>query len=101
MPGLREAGMKDLLLHLVVASLIIFGIWNAFGPKMIFGWLGDIWEKRLPDALNKPLWACPPCMASVWGTAYWFFVGGRIEWWIPFVLALSGFNRIISANFLK
>ena len=96
--GLR---VKEFLLHLVVASLIIFGIWGAFGPKMIFGWLGDILEKRVPDALNKPIWSCPPCMASVWGSIYWFSVGGRVEWVLPFVLALSGFNRIVASNLLK
>lgn len=93
--------MIDFLLRLIISSLTIFGIWGLFGPGMLLGWLGDIWEKRLPDAMNKPLWSCPPCMASVHGTWLWCVLGGSLSLYIPFVLALSGFNRIVASNLLK
>lgn len=92
--------MTDFLLRLLVGCLIIIGIWNAFKPDMILGWLGDIWDRRLPDAINKPVWSCPPCMASVHGTWIWFLAGGDLTWWVPFVLALSGLNRIVSGKLL-
>ncbi len=89
------------IIHLVVAMLICAGIWNAFTKGQILGWLGDIWEKRLPNAINKPLWMCMPCLASFWGTLIWFLVFDGDRWmWIPFVLALSGLNRIIAHNLL-
>ncbi len=93
--------MTDFPLLLLVGSLIIIGIWNAFSPGMILGWLGSIWDRRLPDAISKPLYACPPCMASVHGTWVWFLAGGDLTMWVPFVLALSGLLRIIAGNLLK
>lgn len=93
--------MIHILLLLPLASLICIGIWNAFGPGMILGWLGNVWEKRLPDAINKPLWSCPPCMASVHGTWIWMLFGGGLGMWLPFVLALSGLNRIVAAKLLQ
>lgn len=93
---------QDFWLRLALAALIIVGVWTAFGKVMILGWLGDIWERRLPDAFNKPLWQCPPCMASVHGTWVWFLTGGSLDfWWIAFVLALSGAMKLIVENLLR
>jgi hypothetical protein len=101
MSCLRETLMNlDFFLLLPIACLIIIGIWNAFAPGEIFGWLGKIWDRRLPEALSKPIYACPPCMASVHGTWVWILAGGQIEWWIPFILALSGLNRLVSGKLL-
>lgn len=94
--------MIEFLLRLVVASLICIGIWTLFNRGMLLGWLGDIQEKRLPDAINKPLWSCPPCMASVHGTWIWFgLYHGDVTLWVPFCLALCAINRIIADNLLK
>lgn len=101
MLGLREARMTDFLLLVLLASLVCFGIWNAFAPGMIFGKIADIWERRFPEWVSKPLFTCPPCMASLHGTWVWYLADGGWMWWIPFVLALSGFNRIVAANLLK
>lgn len=31
----------------------------------------------------KPLWGCPPCMSSIWGTAiYWIFFAVSIQEWV-------------------
>ena len=93
--------MNDFLPRLLIASLVCFGIWNAFAPGMILGWLGDVFERRLPEALQKPLYSCPPCLASIYGSIMWFLLGGDTTLWIPFVIALSGFNRILASNLLK
>ncbi len=92
--------MTFFLLLLPIACLICIGWWNAFSKGMIFGWLGDIWERRLPEAINKPLWSCPPCLASSVGSVVWFWFGGDLTNWLPFVLALSGVNRIVSGKLL-
>lgn len=91
----------DLFIRLALAALVITGVWTTFGKGMIFGWLGDIFERRLPDAINKPIWQCPPCMSSVWGTTIWFWTGGDATWYVPFVLALCGTMKLISHNLLK
>ena len=100
MQNLWKTKMNDFFPRLIIASLVCFGWWSAFGPGMIFGKLGDVWEKRFPDAINKPLWSCPPCLASTVGTVMWFYLGGDWGLWLPFVLALSGFNRIVASNLL-
>lgn len=94
--------MIQTMLHLAFASLVCFGIWNLFNKGMLLGWLGDIWERRLPEPINKPLWSCTPCMASVHGTWMHFFLfNGDVVWWVPFCLALSGLNRLMAENLLK
>lgn len=92
----------DFWLRLALAALIIVGIWTAFGKGMILGWLGDIFERRLPEALCKPLFECPPCMASTYGSAVWLLTGGSVDlWWIAFVLALSGAMKLCAGNLLR
>lgn len=93
--------MNNFLPLLLIASLVCFGVWNAFAPGMILGWLGNIWDRRLPECLQKPLYSCPPCLASIYGSVVWILAGGDLTWWLPFVLALSGLNRIVAGNLLK
>lgn len=85
-------------LRLFLAALIIIGIWNAFAKGMILGRLGDWLEDRW---YGKPIGLCPPCAASLYGTATWFATGGDWWWWLPFVLALSGFMKLIAHNLLR
>lgn len=85
---------------LLIGCLVCIGIWNAFKPGMIFGWLGKIWDRRLPEVLQKPLYSCPPCLASIYGSALWILAGGDLTWWPVFVLALSGLNRLVSSKLL-
>lgn len=92
--------MSQFPLLLLVGCLICIGIWNAFKPDMILGCLGRIWDKRLPEMLQKPLYSCPPCMASIYGSALWILAGGDLTFWLPYVLALSGLNRIVSGKLL-
>lgn len=93
--------MQSIPEKLVTACLICIGIWTLFNKGMLLGWLGDVYERRLPEWINKPLWSCPQCMASVHGTWIWFAWDGPVELWIPFCLALCGLNRIVSDTFLR
>lgn len=93
--------MTDFWTRIAVAIPVILGIWTLFGKGMILGGLGDIFDRRLPELLQKPLYACAPCMSSVWGSAIWFYMGGSIEIpWIIFCLALCGILKIIAHNLL-
>jgi hypothetical protein len=68
------------------------------------GYYGDKFIKN--EFWRKPFYACPPCMASVHGT-FWYWVLAhsnyqQIETWVLWVLfvgALSGFLRLITAKF--
>jgi hypothetical protein len=74
--------------HLAVRSLL-----NEFvaDPDLIYEGFGPFWK-----TWSKPLWACPTCMASIHGTAWHFYFGGGIEYWIPVVLALAFVNTLLN-----
>lgn len=90
----------DFWLRLAVASLVIIGVWNAFGKGQILDALGERME-RWPAWLSKPMGLCPPCMSSTYGTAVWFILGGDAYAWPLFVLALSGAMVLIAKNMLR
>lgn len=93
--------MTDFWLRIAVAIPFIIGIYTLFLPDMILGWLGKIFDRRLPEELQKPIYACPPCMSSVWGSVIWFGFGGSVELlWVVFCLALCGLLKILAHNLL-
>ena len=87
--------MKRLLLLMLFNGLVIIGVHEATGPGEIGEDIGRFAEKKLPPWIAKPLVSCPPCQASVWGSAiYWLFGPRNLLLWIPYVLALSGAMRL-------
>ena len=93
--------MEVILLHIPIASLFIFGLWNLFNPGMMLERLDSPAEKYL-GWFYKPVIGCSICMASVWGTAYYFtIIGANPIQWIVFCFALSGFNYFVAQNLIK
>jgi hypothetical protein len=88
-------------MRMALGCLIIIGVWGAFAPGMIFGWLGDFLEKHINEHFLKPIFTCPCCMASVWGSTVWFLTGGDVFYWPFFVIALSGLMKFIPLSFLQ
>jgi len=86
-------------IRLLLAALVILAVWNAMGRGEILEAVGDWLEKHAPK-WGKPFGLCPPCMASVYGSAIWFITGGDLLMWPLFVLALSGLMVIISKTIL-
>jgi hypothetical protein len=89
----------DLFFHILVLSLVIWGIAGLFEVNMLLASIG----KRLDAIRNKhirwllkPLIWCPPCMPSVWGTLFAVYLGYGVMHWLLLVLATSGLNYIIS-----
>jgi hypothetical protein len=84
---------------IIIASLIITGIHIAFQEGMVLSpvrvflanKLDALAGKRWSTYIQKPLWACMPCMASVWGL---ILLGVNI----PAILAVCGLNVIISQS---
>ncbi len=91
----------DFWLRMALGMFVIVGIWNAFAPGMILGWLGDFLEKHVNAHFLKPIFTCTCCMPSVWGTAIWFLTGGDVYFWPIFVIALSGLMKFIPISFLQ
>lgn len=63
--------MKDWPLLLAMNALLIAGWWKLFQKGMLLGVVGDWLWKRLPEMVCKPLFQCMPCMASIYGTAFY------------------------------
>lgn len=101
---------------LAANSLFIWGLSFCFDEGMIFhglhkwfiGW--DRIEKvpgksreRIPIWIQKPLYSCPICMASVWGSmgytmGTYFLFGWSAQLlilWPIYCFALAGLNGII------
>lgn len=52
--------------------------------------------RKIEKYINKPFFECPPCMASVWGSLfYWSIFGQDIKTWVVCVLISSILNKII------
>lgn len=83
---------------LSLSSLWIMGVNSLFQEDMILEKLGQWQDENLPVLVNKPLWRCPPCMASFHGSVlYCLFLCGDygLLLWLPFVICLAGVNYLI------
>lgn len=114
--------------HLIINSLLIFGVHASTRDRMIFGFVtkfANKWVVRFflwaykdgkiidepindyPDRIDatekagnttaiilKPLFDCPPCMASVWGIPF-VLIQPLSIWSVVYLFALSGINYII------
>jgi len=62
----------------------------------IYGDCNQVKRIRFSLYISKPLFNCPPCMASVWGSIfYWSIFGQDVKTWIVCVLISSILNKII------
>ena len=109
--------------HLIINSFVIFGIYASTRDGMIFGFVAEfvtrwimrlfVWgvEKTRKNGLiddrkeveaaasytlfiTKPLFDCPPCMASVWGIPFVLLHPLNI-WSVVYLFALCGINYIV------
>lgn len=93
----------DFWLTLAFGVLWIAGVWTAFRPGMLLGNIADTIEAGLKawfgheqgEYITKPLFRCPPCMASLHGSYVWFVAGGDWWMWFPFVICLCGVNSFL------
>lgn len=88
----------NLFLFAVLNSFAIIGLWTACKPDMLLSFVGDKLH-GLSSYMQKPLYLCPPCMASIWGSV-WFAVLFALGLVNPFfyplyILAVSGLNVVL------
>lgn len=94
--------MIDFLSHIAACSLFCLGLHAVTDDGMLLDFVRKPF-KNSPWYITKPLFACPPCMASFWGTSYFigyaltvqFFVG-LIPLWILFVFCVAGLNAVLA-----
>ncbi len=55
----------------------------------------DMMEGKWYQKWSKPLMTCVYCMASVWGTIFYFVYGGSLLYWIPSILAIAGSIHVL------
>ena len=97
--------MSDIIILLIINTFVCRAIFNAssegnalyFIPK----YLG-----KLPNWVTKPMYDCPPCMASIHWWPYLVFYGLTVDQlkFIPvYILALSGMNVLFNSviNYLE
>lgn len=87
----------------LLLSLCITGIYVSFQSGMIFGDLRAALASSMDKALGKkvsryiqkPLWDCLPCMASIWVII--------LTWGIDvlLILAVCGLNALIDSVFIS
>jgi hypothetical protein len=93
--------MTELLPHILYASLWCFGIYAVFNNDHLLGPVADWLERITSETFCRPLFGCPPCMASVHGGIIGLIVFGFTWTVIPFMICLCGLNFIIKHIIFK
>lgn len=93
---MNTLALIDILFFAVVFSPVCIAIHVIFTNEGMFGYeVGNFLEAVFPEWISKPLFTCPTCMASIWGSLFWFCSGGSFSgWWIVAVFMLSGLNKL-------
>jgi hypothetical protein len=86
----------EIIAHVFICSLFIFGVWNAFNPGFVFEKIDAYLDSRLPQFLYKPLLGCVICMPSLYGTAYYLIFIDQDFGFLVFFPAVSGLNLFLS-----
>lgn len=99
---------------IIITSLFIVGLHKSTeyfldynnqpdpNDRMVLWFLRYYAEQWFPSWVSKPLIGCPACMASIWGSSfYWIQYWGAwsmssVMSWVVFVFATSATNRIIN-----
>ena len=91
--------IETYLCALFVNLFINLGIYTLMRPGMLLGPIGDYLYMKAPEHVHKPLFSCPPCMSSVWGTTFFFLsdLHNLVPYWLFPVhcLILCGLTTIV------
>jgi len=81
----------------LVLTFCTLSVYSLTREGQLLGWLRNGFLSIVSNKMiRKPFFECPPCMASVWGsTFYWWIFAGSIQEWIVCVLISSILNKII------
>lgn len=80
-----------------ITSALVFAVHYVLQEGEIFGWLGDLLAKILPDKLHDPFFECVVCMAGIYGALiYWIIWHVSVKEWLVINLSAIGLNAIIN-----
>jgi len=85
----------QLFLALALNSLVCLGVHVLTRDGMLFAPIAEYIRSIVGEYSAKPLFDCPPCMASVWGLLGWFYLMPSLAI-VPYLLVLCGVNALIS-----
>lgn len=74
----------------------IWGFEYAFRDGEILGGVGNFFRSNTPEWMNKPLFECKYCMASVHGTIFYIMFLLPNPWWLwlIFIVGCCGMTAI-------
>ena len=82
--------------NIIVTALVIWGVRGITSWPFIFWKIADNLEVRLPSWITKPLFGCPVCMSSVYGTYFFFYFDQTgVMNLIVFILSIAGINYLL------
>ncbi len=105
--------MLEFLALVVVTSFKIIFIYTAMKEGMIFHFIPRLfehlwaalpaknWALTLACYARKPLYGCPVCMASIWGTLFTLSKFSLTWDYLLFLFAIGGCNYIIDSLIAK
>lgn len=94
--------LVGILLASRLLAVAILGFHIATNEGFLLYPLFRLLEDRVPEQMQQPFWACPVCMASVYGTiaalglaSSWVVVSPVVAW-LLLVCATAGWNVLPS-----
>lgn len=80
---------------IVINALVCLGVHVLTREGMLLGSFAEYTRAVIGEFWCKPLFDCPPCMASVWGLIGWLYLNPAMQL-IPYLLLLCGVNALIN-----
>jgi hypothetical protein len=68
--------LLQLLMNILSVSGVCLGIKVASGPGMVFYNVSEWVRSKIGDFWHKPLFGCPGCMSSTWGSLTLILLNG-------------------------
>lgn len=91
--------MIDTYYLMVMGVTLAFnwGLSYCFHSDEVFGLAGDWMRKHWPEWVNKPLFDCPYCMSSIYGSLSFVVFLWGYPWflWVIFCFCLTGLSALI------
>lgn len=84
--------------QIIIIALMVYAVHATMWEGMIFSFVSDWADKRLPGWMQSPLWACPTCMVPWYGSVLFLvlFPGWDLSSLPATLLGAMGLNAIIA-----
>lgn len=79
----------------IFIALSVLAIWATMWNGMIFGFIREYGDQRLPEYIQKPLYDCPICGTPYYGTLIYLFKYGVTENMVWVILMAMGWNVLV------